>query len=95
MKTFYGVTLFCFVVGMLIVCIHGPWTSTPAGSPGAHSSLGYAPVWSTQFASVPGAHIDVGAIGILTAVVAFFSIVIGASAYFFRDKRTGEKDLME
>ena len=91
MKTFYGVMLFCFVVGMLIVCFYAPWTSTPAGSPGAHSSLGYAPVWSTQFAGAPGAHVDGGAIGILAAVVAFFSIVIGGSAYFFRGRRTDEK----
>lgn len=95
MKTFYGVALLCFLLGMLIVCFYAPWTSTPAGSPGTHSSLGFAPVWSTQFTSVPGARIDGGGIGILTAVVAFFSIVIGASAYFFRGKRTGEKDLME
>ena len=96
MKTFNGVTLFCFVVGMLIVCYYAPWTSTLGGSAGgAHSSLGYAPVWSTHFAGVPGAKVDGGAIGILTAVVAFFSIVIGGSAYFFRGTCTGEKDLKE
>jgi hypothetical protein len=95
MKTFYGVTLLCFFVGMLIVCFYAPWTSTSGGSPGAHSSLGFAPVWSTQFLGVPGAHIDVGSMGILAVVVAFFSIVIGGSAYFFRSKRTGRKDLME
>jgi hypothetical protein len=95
MKTFYGVTLLCFFVGMLIVCFYAPWTSTSGGSPGAHSSLGFAPVWSTQFRGVPGAHIDAGPMGILAVVVAFFSIVIGGSAYFFRGKRTGEKDLME
>jgi len=33
--------------------------------------------------------------GILAVVVAFFSVVIGGSAYFFRSKRTGGKDLME
>jgi uncharacterized protein YneF (UPF0154 family) len=33
--------------------------------------------------------------GILAVVVAFFSIVIGGSAYFFRSRRTGRKDLME
>jgi hypothetical protein len=32
---------------------------------------------------------------ILAVVVAFFSIVIGGSTYFFRSKRTGGKDLME
>jgi hypothetical protein len=95
MKTFYGVTLFCFVVGMLFVCYYAPWTSPYAGITGAHSSLGSAPVWSARFTSIPGARIDRGGIGILMVMVAFFSIVIGGSAYFFRGKRTGEKDLMQ
>jgi hypothetical protein len=95
MKTFNGVTLICFFVGMLIVCFYAPWTSTSGGGSGAHSSIGFAPIWSTQFLGVPGAHIDVGSMGILAVVVAFFSIVIGGSAYFFRSKRTGERDLME
>jgi hypothetical protein len=95
MKTFNGVTLLCFFVGMLIVCFYAPWTSTSGGSSGAHSSLGLAPVWSTQFLGVPGARVDVGYMGILAVVVAFFSIVIGGSAYFFRSKRTGGKDSMD
>jgi hypothetical protein len=33
--------------------------------------------------------------GMLAVVVAFLSIVIGGSAYFFRGKRTGGKDLMQ
>ena len=93
MKTFYGVTLLCFFVGMLIVCFYAPWTSASGGSPGPHSSLGFAPVWSTQFLGVPGAHVDVGSMGILAVVVAFFSIVIGGSAYFFRSKRTVSLDI--
>lgn len=94
MKTFYGVTLFCFITGMLIVCFYAPWTSTLGGySAGAHISLGYAPVWSTRFATVPGAGVDGSGIAILAAVVAFFSIVIGGAVYFFRGKRTTEKDV--
>jgi hypothetical protein len=38
--------------------------------------------------------IDIGPIIFLAGVV-FFSIVIGGSAYFFRSKRTGQKDLMD
>ena len=95
MKTFYGVTLVCFIIGMLIVCLHAPWTTTPAGSAATHSFAGYAPVWSTQFSGVPGARVDVGGVALLAGVVAFFSIVLGGCAYFFRSKRTGEKDLME
>jgi hypothetical protein len=95
MKTFYAVTLSCFVLGMLLVCWHAPWISVPADSPGAHSSIGYAPLWSAHFASNPDARVDVSAIGILTGVVSFFSIILGGSAYFFRGKRSGEKDLME
>ena len=95
MKTFYAVTLICFALGMLIVCFHAPWTTTPAGSSAAHTFLGYAPVWSTQFTGIPGARVDSGGVALLAGVVAFFSIVLGACAYFFRGKRTGEKDLME
>lgn len=95
MKTFYGVTVSCFIVGMLIVCSYAPWTSTLGGDStgGAHISLGYAPVWSTHFAGVPGARVDGSAIAILAAAVAFFSIVIGGAVYFFRGKRTAEKDV--
>lgn len=32
MKTFYGVTLLCFFVGMLIVCSYAPWKPTSGGS---------------------------------------------------------------
>ncbi len=95
MKTFNTVTLLCFFVGMLVVCFYAPWTSTSGGTSGAHSSLGLAPVWSTRFLGVPGAHLDVGYMGMLAVVVAFFSTVIGGSADFFRSKRTGGRDLME
>ena len=95
MKTFYNVTLFFFVLGILILCCFAPWTPTPAGSASVHQSLGYAPVWSAKFAAVPGARVDGGAFAILAGVVAFFSIVIGAVAYFFRGKRGPEKDLDE
>jgi hypothetical protein len=50
-------------------------------------------VWSTKFAGVPGARIDWSAFAILAGVVGFFSIVMGAVAYFFRGKRGSEKDL--
>ncbi len=94
MKTFYQVALFCFAVGMLIVAAHAPWTTTPPGSTSPHSSLGFAPAWSTQFANIPGARVDTTGVAILALIIAFFSIVIGGSAYFFRNKNRGEKDLM-
>jgi hypothetical protein len=93
MKTFYNVTLFFFVVGMLVVFCYAPWTPTPADSPYTHVSLGYAPVWSGKFAGVPGARVDWGGLALIAGGVGFFSIVIGASAYFFRAKRGPEKDL--
>jgi hypothetical protein len=37
--------------------------------------------------------VDPGPFAVLGAVVAFFAIVLGAAAYFFRDKRGPEKDL--
>jgi hypothetical protein len=93
MKTFYNVTLFFCALGIVILCCFAPWTPTPAGSPYTHQALGYAPVWSTKFAGVPGARIDWSAFAILAGVVGFFSIVMGAVAYFFRGKRGSEKDL--
>jgi hypothetical protein len=93
MKTFYNVTLICFVLGLAIILFYAPWTSTPAGSPYTHVMLGYAPVWSSTFANAPGARVDWGGFMLLAGGVGFFAIVIGASAYFFRDKRGPEKDL--
>jgi hypothetical protein len=95
MKTFYNVTLFAFALGVAVLCFYAPWTSTPAGSPYSHVALGYAPVWSGRFAGLPVARVDGGAFLIMAGAVGFFSIVIGAAAYFFRAKRGPEKDLDE
>jgi hypothetical protein len=92
MKTFYRVTLFVFVIGLAILCGFAPWTSTPADSEVPHNTLGFAAVWSQQFASVPGARMDSGAFAIMGVVVAFFSVVIGGAAYFFRSKRGPERE---
>ena len=92
MNTLLKVTLFAFVIGLAILCYSAPWTTTPAGSDAAHNSLGYAAIWSDQFRAVPGARVDLGAFLMLAGVVAFFAIVIGASAYFFRNKRGAERE---
>jgi hypothetical protein len=93
MKTFYNVTLLCFALGILSLIFRAPWTSTPAGSPYTHVALGYAAVGSQRFVNVPGARVDWGAFTLMAGAVGFISIVIGASAYFFRAKRGPEKDL--
>ena len=77
---------------MGFLCCFAPWTTTPAGSAGAHDSLGYAAIWSSRFASVTGARVDPGAFAMLTGVVLFFAIVIGAGAYFFRGRRGAERE---
>jgi hypothetical protein len=92
MKTLFGVTFISFLIGMGILCCFAPWTTTPAGSPAAHDSLGYAAIWSSSFGAVAGARVDAGAFAMLAGVVAFFAIVIGASAYFFRGKRGAERE---
>jgi hypothetical protein len=94
-KTFYNVTLWSFALGMVILCFYAPWTPTPAASPYTHVLLGYAPVWSAKFAGVPGARVDWGGFTLIAGAVGFFSIVMGAAAYFFRGKRGPEKDLDE
>ena len=95
MKTFYNVTLLCFALGLAGLLFRAPWTMTPAGSAYTHVVLGYAAVGSRQFANVPGARVDWGAFTLMAGGVGFFSIVLGASAYFFRAKRGPEKDLDE
>jgi hypothetical protein len=92
MKIFQSVGFFAFLIGMAILCFFAPWTSTPAGSSAAHDSLGYAAIWSQRFAAVAGAKVDWGAFAILAGVVAFFAVVIAASAYFFRNKRGSERE---
>ena len=91
MKTFYRVTFFTFLLGLVILSCFAPWTTTPSHSPLSHNALGYAPVWSQHFAAIPGARVDTGGFAILAAVVAFFSIVIGGAAFFFRDNRGNER----
>jgi hypothetical protein len=54
--------------------------------------LGYAAIWSKHFAALPGARMDSGAFAMLAGVVLFFAIVIGAAAYFFRNKRGSERE---
>jgi hypothetical protein len=92
MKTFYRVTLLVLVIGLAVLCSFAPWTSAPPDSAAPHNSLGFAAVWSQQFAAVPGARLDLGAFAILAVVVGFFSVVIGAAAYFFRGKRGSERE---
>ena len=92
MKTLFSVTFFAFALGMGVLCWFAPWTSTPAGSSAAHDSLGYAAIWSHAYAAVPGARVDLGAFAMLAGVVLFFAVVIGASAYFFRNKRGAERE---
>lgn len=92
MKTLFSVTFFSFLIGMGFLCCLAPWTTTPAGSAAAHDSLGYAAIWSSRFGAVAGARVDPGAFAMLTGVVLFFAIVIGAGAYFFRGKRGAERE---
>jgi hypothetical protein len=92
MKTLFSVTIVAFLIGLGILCCAAPWTTTPAGSGAAHDSLGYAAIWSNHYAAIPGARVDPGAFAMLAGVVAFFAIVIGASAYFFRGKRGAERE---
>jgi hypothetical protein len=91
LKTLYNVTLFCFALGLVALCFYAPWTPTPMGSAYTQVAWGYAPVWSSKFARVPGARVDWGAFTLMAGAVGFFSIVMGTAAYFFRGKRGPEK----
>ncbi len=92
MNTLFRVTFVAFLIGLALLCFFAPWTTTPAGSTAPHNSLGYAAIWSHQFAAIPGARVDLGAFAILAGVALFFAIAIGGSAYFFRNKRGSERE---
>lgn len=76
------------IAGLLLLCIYAPWTQPEQDSPNLHQTIGYAPVWSSSFAQIPAAHVDwSGAFAAYAAAIVFFSIVLGAIAYFFREQR--------
>jgi len=91
MKTFYNVTLFCFALGLVILCCDSPWTLTPVGSPYSHVVLGYAPVWSGKFSNVPGARVDWSAFALLAGGVGFFfDCGWGFSVFLSGEARAGK-----
>lgn len=91
MKTFYRVTILAFVFGLALLCCFAPWTVAPAGYSGPTGAVAYAPIWSHQMGTMPSAKLDTGAFALLTGVVGFFAIVLGAAVYFFRDNRGSER----
>jgi hypothetical protein len=88
MNRFYHLTFALMILGLVILGFYAPWTQPEVGSANTHQTIGYAPVWSKTFAGIPAAHVDWnGAFAAYAAAIIFFSIVIGATAYFFREKR--------
>ena len=88
MKRFYYVTFTLMILGLLILCVHAPWTQPEQNSPNLHQTIGYAPVWSTAYAQIPNAHVDwSGAFAAYAGTIIIFSIVLGGIANFFREKR--------
>jgi len=88
MNRFYHVTLGLMIVGLAILCFYAPWTQPELNSPNAHQTIGYAPVRSNAFMGIPAAHVDwSGAFAAYAAAIIFFSIVVGAIVYFFRERR--------
>jgi hypothetical protein len=87
MHRFYYVTFGLMIIGLLILCVYAPWTQPESGS-NLHTTIGYAPIWSKAYAQIPAAHVDWGgAFATYAAGIVFFSIVLGAITYFFREKR--------
>jgi Na+/H+-dicarboxylate symporter len=88
MHRFYYVTFALMIIGLLILSVYAPWTQPERNSSNVHQTIGYAPVWSKAYAQIPAAHVDwSGAFAAYAAGIVFFSIVLGAIAYFFREKR--------
>lgn len=59
-----------------------PWQQVHPSDPSLRVSLGYAPIWSSRFADIPGAHIDVASavINILVVWVLFIAVMIVTTA---------------
>jgi Na+/H+-dicarboxylate symporter len=88
MKRFYYVTFALMFIGLFVLCLYAPWTQPETNSPNLHQTIGYAPVWSQTFAQIPAAHVDwSGAFAAYAVAIIFFSIVLGAIVYFFRERR--------
>ena len=88
MNRFYHVTFGLMIIGLAILCFYAPWTQPEVGSVNVHQTIGYAPVWSDTFAQIPAAHVGwSGAFAAYAGAIVFFSIVFGAIAYYFREKR--------
>jgi hypothetical protein len=84
---FYKVTLFCFAVGVVLVCLYAPWSPAPGPSPFSHQVLGYAPVWSGKFAGVPGSRVSWSAFALMAGAVAIIALVVGGLAESFKINR--------
>ena len=88
MNRFFHVTFALMFIGLLILCFYAPWTQPENDGLNLHQTIGYAPVWSKKFAQIPAAHVDwSGAFAVYAGGIVFFSIVLAAVAYFFREKR--------
>jgi hypothetical protein len=88
MKRFFYVTFGLMIAGLLLLCCYAPWTQPETAGANLHQTIGYAPVWSKTYANIPAAHVDWnGAFAAYAGGIVFFSIVLGAIAYFFREKR--------
>ena len=88
MNRFYHVTLGLMIFGLVVLCFYAPWTQPEPNAPNTHQTIGYAPVWSSTFAQIPAAHVDwSGAFAAYAVAIIFFSIVLGAIVYFFRERR--------
>lgn len=57
-----------------------PWQQVHPNDPSLRRTLGYAPYWSHRFASVTGAHIDWGSLGINLLVI---WVICAAAALMF------------
>ena len=65
------------------------------GSAYTHVALGYAPVWSSKFARVPGARVDWGAFTWMAGAVGFFfDCGWDGGVFFSGEAEVGKESLM-
>jgi hypothetical protein len=77
----FGISLSLAIIGIGLLCCSSPWQQVDSSDTGIYRTLGYAPIWSHQFAQIKGAQIDSEEFTVCAIVILVVAIVGGICAY--------------
>ncbi|HXN65211.1 MAG TPA: hypothetical protein VN862_07745 [Candidatus Acidoferrales bacterium] len=83
MRRCLSVTIPLAAIGLAVLGLYTPWLQVLPDSGATPLPLGYAPIWSTRFATMPGARIDATRFEVYASIILFMSLVIGLCAYLY------------